>query len=197
MSDVSDAINEAVETANESRLNAIIALIVAVAATFMALCGVKAGNIGQAMEQAQTETVDTWSFYQAKSMKQNLAENSVAQMTAIQSLVATPDAKQQLADAIDVNKKQIDRYEAEKAEIKAQAEALQAEYDRLGVHDDQFDLSEAALSVAIALCGITALTQKRWLLGVSGVFLCFGFFWGIAGFMELNVNPGALMGWLS
>ena len=65
------------------------------------------------------------------------------------------------------------------------------------MHDDQFDFSEAALSVAIALAGITALTQKRWLLVVSGVFMAFGLLFGLSGFLGWNLNPAALMGWLS
>ena len=45
MSEIADTINEAVEHASESRLNSIIAALVAIAATFMALCNVKDGNI--------------------------------------------------------------------------------------------------------------------------------------------------------
>ena len=47
MSEIADTINDAVEHASESRLNSIIAALVAIAATFMALCNVKDGNIVQ------------------------------------------------------------------------------------------------------------------------------------------------------
>ena len=40
----------------------------------MAIDNVKDGNIGQAMAQAQAKSVDAWSYYQAKGVKQNLAE---------------------------------------------------------------------------------------------------------------------------
>src|SRR5262249_56663634 len=72
--ELDEKISEAVEQARESRLNSIIALLVAVAATLMALDNIKDGNIGQAMAQAQAHTVDAWSYYQAKSTKQNLAQ---------------------------------------------------------------------------------------------------------------------------
>jgi len=42
--------------------------------------------------------------------------------------------------------------------------AGRAAYDRLNVHDDQFDMAEALMSIGIALFGVTALTQKRALL---------------------------------
>src|SRR5213075_3034478 len=72
MSDID--ISEAIEQGRDSRLNAIVATMVALTATFMALCNVKDGNIGQGMAQAQASVVDTWSYFQAKSTKQSLAE---------------------------------------------------------------------------------------------------------------------------
>lgn len=198
MVDVNDAIAEAVENAAESRLNSFIAVLVALSATFMALSNVKDGNISQSMAQAQAQSVDTWSFYQAKSTKQGLAEATVVQLTALRAVVEnSPEKAAELEKAITENTDKIKRYETEKTEIKAKAEAFQQTYDELGVHDDQFDLSEAALSVAIALCGITALTQKRWLLGLAIVFTGFGFLFGVAGFFGWNIHPDFLMSWLT
>jgi hypothetical protein len=57
------------------------------------------------------------------------------------------------------------------------------------VHDDQFDMAEAMLSVAIALFGVTALTQKKWLLAVDGLFAGFGTLLGFAGFLGWNLHP--------
>ena len=64
-----------------SRLDAYIALLVAITATFMALCNVKDGNIVQGMAQAQSGAIDAWSYYQAKSTKQSLAEATLDQIT--------------------------------------------------------------------------------------------------------------------
>jgi hypothetical protein len=44
---------------------------------------------------------------------------------------------------------------------------VQDDYNTLNVHDDQFDMSEALISVGIALAGVTALTKKKWLLAVA------------------------------
>jgi len=81
MSELADTVNEVVEKGRESRLNSIIAMMVALAATFMAICNVKGGNVVQGMAKAQTEAVDTWSYYQAKSTKQNLSEGMAEQLT--------------------------------------------------------------------------------------------------------------------
>ncbi len=84
------------------------------------------------------------------------------------------------------------QYDAEKQKIKESAEDFQKQYDRLNFHDDQFDMAEAGLSLSIALFGVTALTQKRWLLAIGIVFAVFGFALGVSGFMGYNLHPNFL-----
>ena len=198
MGELDEAVSGAIEHARESKLNSIVAILVALAATMMALDNIKDGNITQRMEQAETHAVDAWSYYQAKSTKQNLAEATVDQLQAMRATIAAGNA-----GLADIDKKiaayqaQVARYEKEKADIKAQAEGYQKEYDLLNLHDDQFDLSDAGFSVAIALLGVTALTRKRWLLALAGVFLLVGVTFALAGFFAWPLHPDALMSWLS
>ena len=77
MTEISDTIQETIEHSHESKLNAKVAVWVALTATFMALCNVKDGNIVQAMSQAQAHSIDSWSYFQAKSTKESIAENTV------------------------------------------------------------------------------------------------------------------------
>ena len=77
MNDITETIQESVEHANESKLNSKIAILVALSATIMAICNIKDGNIVQAMGQAQAHSIDAWSYFQAKSTKQSIAENSL------------------------------------------------------------------------------------------------------------------------
>src|ERR1044071_3681131 len=183
MGDIDEKISDAIDKARDSRLNSVIAVFVALTATFMALNNVKDCNIVQAMQQAQANGVDAWAYYQAKGTKQNLATAAREQIELMRD--TTPN----VAPAIRaVFNKRIEsyaaleaKYETEKEEIKRQAEGFQQQYDDLNVHDDQFDMSEALLSVAIALFGVTALTRKRWLLIVAIVFASFGVILGLAG----------------
>jgi primase-polymerase (primpol)-like protein len=189
MTDLSDNLSEAVEKARESRLNAAVAACVAVVATFMALCNVKDGNIVQAMAQAQTQAVDEWAYYQAKSTKENLAESMADQLALQRDLTSIPEARAKLEKKVTDYKSKASRYSVEKQEIKKKAEAHEKTYDDLNLHDDQFDISEACLSIAIALLGVTALTQKRWLFGLSLGFAGFGVLLGLAGFAGWAFHP--------
>src|SRR2546429_7051987 len=62
------------ESSAKDRLNNWIAVSVALLAAFMGVTKVKDDNIVQAMLQAKSDAVDTWSEFQAKSTKQHLAQ---------------------------------------------------------------------------------------------------------------------------
>jgi hypothetical protein len=187
-----DFIDEITEVGDaRSGLNTTVAVIVAVSAAFVAFCNVKDGNIVQAMAQAQANSVDAWSYYQAKSTKQHIAEGMIDQVTIQRDTMPnlTPDAKALLDRKIADYTAKSKQYEAEKAKIKQTAEDFQRDYDRLNYRDDQFDMAEASLSLSIALLGVTALTQKRWLLLVGVIFAAFGVALGVSGFMGYNIHP--------
>ena len=208
MPEIADVISESIENARdeetggpkeEGRLNSIIALLVAITATFTALCNVKDGNICQAMAQAQANAVDAWSYYQAKGTKLNLAEATLDQLTLERDLHPElgAEGRAHLDRKIAEYGGHLKTFEGEKVEIKAKAEEYQREYDRLNMRDDQFDLAEALLSVAIALFGITALTRKRFLLVFAIVLGGLGIVFGMAGFAGWKLHPDFLTSLLS
>ena len=79
MSEIEDAVQETLESSHFA-LNSWIALTVAITATFMAIGNIKDGNIVQTMAQVQSRSVDSWSYYQAKSTKQIMAANMAEQL---------------------------------------------------------------------------------------------------------------------
>lgn len=180
MADINETIQESIDQAGKSKINSRVALLVAITATFMALCNVKDGNIVQAMSQAQAHAIDAWSYFQAKSTKQAIAENSVELL----KLQSTP------ASEVIIKKyeEKIANYEKEKTVIKAQAEGFQKEYEDINLFDDQFDMTEAFLTISIAMLGITSLTQKKWLLYFSGMVSMIGIILGLTAFMKISLH---------
>jgi type VI protein secretion system component VasF len=200
MSEIDETISEAVENAQQAHdgLNNLIAMLVALLATFMALCNIKDGNIVQAMSQDQAKAVDQWSYYQAKGMKENLAESVRDQLSLRKE---QPGLSPQESALLDQQIKKyggiVAKYVKEKEAIKKDAEDAQKDYDRLNVHDDQFDMSEAAISIAIALLGVSALTRKKWLVGFAVLVAGFGVVMGLAGFLGWNLHPDAIAKFLT
>lgn len=191
MSQISDKTQETVEQANGGHFTNIIAMLVALSATFMAICNVKDGNIVQGMMQAQANAVDTWSMYQSKSTKQHMAENMVENLSLQKDLGVGLDAARftKLDAKIKEYEAKVKKYEKDKAEAEKQARAFEKQYNDLNVHDDQFDAAEALLSVALAMYGISALTRKKWLLGVAVGFSVIGTVLGLAGFLGWTIHP--------
>ncbi|HEX8106867.1 MAG TPA: DUF4337 domain-containing protein [Kofleriaceae bacterium] len=199
MGEIDEKISDALDKARESRLNTVIAALVAVTATLMALNNVKDGNIVQNMQQAQASSVDEWAYYQAKGTKQNFAVAAREQLEIMRDATAnpTPELRAMFEKRIAEYVAQEKKYEAEKEEIRRKAEGFQKQYDELNRHDDQFDAAEALMSVAIALFGVTALTRKRWLLVVGILFAGTGEILGLAGFLGWSLHSDWLASVLS
>jgi uncharacterized protein DUF4337 len=190
MSDIAEAIDEAVHVARESRLNTVVAMLVAATATFMALCHVKAGSITRGMAEEQAAVVNSWSYYQAKSTKQNLAETTIdLLMVQREASGLAPQAVAALDQRLATYTDEVARYGREKNEIGEQAQLHQKNHDNLGIRRDQFDMAEGVLSLAIALLSVVALTQKRWLMVAAVIVVAGGVVLGLAGFVGWNVHP--------
>ncbi len=179
--DVLDGVEE--EHKERSRLNAAVAVVVAILATFMGICNVKDGNIVQAMQQAQAGKIDHWAWYQARKIRVDMGKATLATLATIPSA----DKK-----TIDYYKGFVAKEDSKLKETQQLAEKDQKVYDDFNFHDDQFDLAESSLAIAISLMAVTSLTQKRWLFLVALVPTIFGLIMGLAGLFNWGVHPDAL-----
>ena len=177
---------------SRDQFNNWIAVSVAILAAFMAVTKVKDDNIVQAMLQAKSDAVDTWNEYQSKRIKHHLLELGQDQATAMRANAPAQSATV-LEDQLKRYDSEMARYGNDEKDLQAKARGLEDKYDALNYRDDQFDLSDAALSVSLAMLAVTALTRKRWLLWTSLVFAAFGVAMGLAGLMGLPLHPN----WLS
>src|SRR5262245_10894148 len=182
--------------APSGRLNAVVAVTVAILATFMGICKVKDDNIVQAMQQAQADKLDHWAFYQARNLRQEIAEATVMQLELARD--TQPAGRAAAYDpAIEKYRALARDQAAKKEEMRLQAAADQKTYDDLNYRDDQFDLSDAALAIAIAVLAVTALTQLWALYWAALVPTVFGLVMGIAGLAGWALHPTALVRLLS
>lgn len=168
----------------DKTLNNLVAATVVVLSVFMALCKVKDDNIVQNMQVTKADTVDTWAEYQSKRLKRYVTESAMSQAELAQaqgSALATTKIAEYKAKLANLDK------DAE--ELKTKAKSLEAQYDALGYRDDQFDLSDALLSIAIAVAAVAALTEKRSMLYTGLAFGAGGMVFGAAGFAGWALHP--------
>ena len=179
-----------------ARLNMWVAITVAILATFMGICKVKDDNIVQGMQQAQANKIDHWNFYQARNIREEVAKSTVVQLK-LGMLGRTGDDKVAYQEAIRQYETIAAEQSKKKDELKRQAEQDQIDYDAANYRDDQFDLSDALIAIAISLLAVTALTHLRWLYFLSLIPTGFGVLMGLAGLMGLAVHPTTLIRLLS
>ena len=167
---------------------------IAVMTAILATVGALFGYLGGATQNeaalyknnaaiAKTAAADAWNYYQAKSIKQNIAEMAAS----------LPGADQERFKA------QAARYDADKTKNRAEAEKLDKQSDEWNEKSEhalhthhQWALATTAEQIAISLAAITLLTRRRWLLSVTYVVAVIGF--ALGAFAWFHVDPlGALM----
>ena len=141
-----------------SQIAVVTAILATVGALFSYMGGATQADAGLFKNNAaikKTEASNQWNYYQAKSSKQNLSELA---------LDLASDAKKPFY--VD----EIKRYKGEKADIKKDAEKLEAESKAWDERSDaqmhqhhRWAQATTALQVSIALAAIALLTRKKWL----------------------------------
>jgi hypothetical protein len=155
------------------------ALLIAVLAAMLAVGGLGGGNATDDMVANNIKASDTWSFYQAKNVRQTMyeieAEKLKSQLAAGSVAAAErPSAEARLKDY----EATVARYDSEpdpndpskgdgKKELSARAKTYEAAFDQASARDNNFDLAEVALQLALVLGSVAILAVNRWILGLS------------------------------
>ena len=179
-----------------ARLNMLVAITIAILATFMGICKVKDDNIVQSMQQAQANKLDHWAFYQARNIREEVAKSTIVQLR-LAAIGRTPNEQAAYQAAIQNYEKFAAEQNTKKEELRKQAEQDQKDYDAANFIDDQFDLSDALVAISISLLAVTALTHQRWLYYVALVPTFFGILMGLSGLLNWGIHPDALTRLLS
>ena len=179
--------------ASDKNLNRAVAATVVAFSVFLGLCNIKDGNINQAMQQAKANAVDTWGEYQATRTKLHISQGAADQLAVLGPLARDGAivARQRAALAAEIAK-----YRAESPKLQAKAKRYEAEYDALNFHDDQFDATDALVSIAVSVAAVSALVESWGVLAVAWLFGACGLVLGVAGFAGWSLHPDFLARWL-
>jgi hypothetical protein len=183
------------ESASEDRFNRKAALLIAVMAAVLAVGGLGGGNATDDMVLNTIRASDTWAFYQAKNVRQTMYEIEVAELES-----RSPADAARIADY----KATIARYDDEpdpaapgdptkgegKKQLRAQAQAFEAARDTAIAQDNNFDLAEVAIQLALVLGSVAILAGTRAILIASAVLGAIGALLTLNGFLLLFALPG-------
>lgn len=179
-----------IETSSESgdkKLNNVVAITIVLLSVFTAIMGIKSGNTAQGIEQTKADVVNKWNQYQAARLKHDIAEGSanterlIAAVPGVDKAVVEAEAKKTQAT--------IERFTASEKRYFDEAKALTAKLEGLNKRDDQYDVAEAILSIAIAVSAIAILAELWVVLFVGWGFGAFGMTLGAAAMRGADIYP--------
>jgi Domain of unknown function (DUF4337) len=112
----------------------------------------------------QAQATDQWAFYQAK----NIRSHEMQGMVDLLGVVTTLD-KEKTEALREKYEKEAKRYEGDKEEISEKAKEQEKERDLLRKRADHFDAGEGILEIALVICSLTLLTNRKtfWYAGIS------------------------------
>ena len=190
------------EQQHEDRFNRGAALLIAVMAAVLAVGGLGGGNATDDMIISNIRASDTWAFYQAKNVRQTAYEIEVAELeTRLPG--ATGAARAAIEARLADYRATVARYDDEpdpdapadplrgegKKQLMAQAQAFEAARDVAAAKDDNFDLAEVALQLALVLGSVAILATNRAILTASAVLGALGSVLTLNGFLLLFPLP--------
>jgi hypothetical protein len=120
----------------------------------------------------ETQAASRWTQYQAKSIRQNEADNT----SDIIALVSSLDKEK----GETMKKKyegKLEHYKEDKTDVSKEARDLEDERDLAAHKADRFDAGEALLEIGLVICSITLLAKKKFfwfagmLIGAVGVVI--------------------------
>ena len=190
------------EQQHEDRFNRGAALLIAVMAAVLAVGGLGGGNATDDMIISNIRASDTWAFYQAKNVRQTMYEIEVADLESRLPLETGAD-RAALEARIAEYQATVARYDDEpdpdapadplrgegKKQLMAQAQAFEAARDVAAAKDDNFDLAEVALQLALVLGSVAILATNRAILTASAVLGALGSVLTLNGFLLLFPLP--------
>ena len=155
------------------------ALLIATLAAVLAVGGLGGGNATDDMIGNNIKASDTWAFYQAKNVRQTMYEIEAEKLKGELGAGSVPAPERAAAEArLKDYEATVARYDSEpdpsdaskgegKKELSAQAKAYEAAFEEASARDNNFDLAEVALQLALVLGSVAILAVNRWILGLS------------------------------
>jgi len=179
--DAADLVAEVHEDEREegARFRNRAALMIAILAAVLAVAGLGGGNATDDMIYNNIRASDTWAFFQAKNIRQTAYEIAIVEIEGdLAEPGLTPDRRATMERQLAEHRATIARYDSEpdpaapndllrgegKRQLRAQAESFQAAREIAHQRDDNFDMAEVFLQLALVLGSIAILALNRAIL---------------------------------
>ena len=174
------------------------ALLIAFLAAVLAIGGLGGGNATDDLLVNNIRASDAWAFYQAKNIRQTVYKIAAEEVEAGLGGMAA-DRQQAAQKRLQEYRATIARYDDEpdasapgdplkgegKKQLMARAQSFEAARDKAAEQDNNFDLAEVALQLALVLGSVAILAVNRMILILSAALGVIGSLLTANGFLSL------------
>lgn len=201
---ISELAEDKAEQADAERFRGRAALLIAMLAAVLAIGGMGGGNATDDMIASNIGASDTWAFFQAKNIRQTAYEIAVEDIDTALLAPGLPAAQRERLEARKADyAATIARYDSEpdpeapddplrgegKAQISARAKNFEAQFATASERDNNFDLAEICLQLALVLGSVAILALNRPVLIGSAALGAVGTVLTLNGFLLLFPLP--------
>jgi len=167
----------------EAVLKGLASVTITIFAAILAISAWLGGQVSGKILANNVELNDTWAFYQAKSIKQNLYFVNMEDIRAqLEDPTTPPNVRKILSERADRYQGVVDRLESDpkgdgKQQIMAKARTLESERDLLKKRSPFFGMASTILQIAIVLSttAILAVSMALWYssigVGIIGLII--------------------------
>jgi hypothetical protein len=204
--DAADLVAEVHEAGQDhgTRFRNRAALMIAVLAGVLAVAGLGGGNATDDMIFNNIRASDTWAFFQAKNMRQTAYEIAIVEIEGdLAEPGLTAERRTRMEQQLAEHRATIARYESEpdpaapndplrgegKRQLRAQAAAFEAAREIASAKDDNFDMAEVLLQLALVLGSVAILALNRPIAFMAGALGLIGVLLTANGFLLLVPLP--------
>jgi len=201
---IAELSEEREEAAQEARFRNRAALLIAIMAAVLAIGGLGGGNATDDMVASNIKASDSWAFYQAKNVRQTMYDIAADDLEERLAGGAVPPGERAGAEKrLAKYRATVARYDDEpdpkapgdslkgdgKKQLKARAQSFEAAFEEASARDNNFDLAEVALQLALVLGSVSILALSRWILILSAGVGLVGTLLTLNGFLLLVPLP--------
>ncbi len=127
----------------------------------------------------QAQATDQWAYYQAK----NIRLHEMQSMVDLLNVISTPD-KEKTELLREKYQQEVERYGGDKDSIGEKAQEAEHERDLLRTKADRFDAGEGILEIALVICSLTLLTDKKFFWYAAMLIGAIGIVASLSGFLH-------------
>jgi hypothetical protein len=154
-----------------------VGVMVGIIGIFLAVVTISSHRAHTAAVIERTKANDQWSFYQAKKLRQHLADVGAGLASA---LATDPARVEKLVESLNKEK---ERYAHETEEIQKEANAKEKESDHEEERAVWLDLGEGFLELGLVLSSLYFLSKRRFFPVLGGLGALIGLGLGVYGYL--------------